>query len=104
MNGKIPVEQYIHALTRRSNEKLSMDVLLNPFGIEFEDQSSRTILIGHLLDELFLTYEKVDYIDGLDVAAAAWELGHEGAGRFLEVGPDLIFKQLIKGANPKILN
>ncbi len=69
-----------------------MKVLTLPFGISSDESASDVLLIGHVLDDLLETMKPGETIDCLDVAAIAYNLGHEPAGNFLDEAPWIIFK------------
>ena len=61
------------------------------FGMEVGIDVDQGILVGPVVEELISRFKSHEMIDCLDVAAAAWELGHEPAGLFLDEAPYLLF-------------
>jgi hypothetical protein len=66
--------------------------LLAPFGIHLPEvvPSRSGVLVGLLLDDLSMGFSKMDLIDPMDIAMAAYSLGEDDAGVFLENGTDAI--------------
>jgi hypothetical protein len=104
MDFRIPLNHYSRLLAGQSNNSLSLDVMFRPFGLDFSALCSTTLLVGHVLDALHENFPPNHPLDALDVASTCWELGHEDAGIFLDVGPDLVFSKLKKYFNIPILN
>jgi hypothetical protein len=83
-------KDYLNNLVSHSNEPITLNKLTLPFGIMSNDEESSTLLVGHVLELLSLNLEKGQAVDCIDVVAAAWELGHESAGEFLDEIPYII--------------
>lgn len=83
-------KEYLRALTRFSNEPVSMQRLLEPFSFEGDTEKSDDLLVGYVLDSLAQEFKDADTIDALDVATAAAELGFAPAEEFLDAGPHII--------------
>lgn len=76
------------------NEPLSLSVLLAPFGLTGNEQESDFLLVGHLLEVVNqdMVAGKRKNTDPLEIAAIAWELGYDGAEKFLDEGPLLLYQ------------
>ncbi len=91
MQLNLPFGIYKKTLRPLSNEPLEMNKLLKPFDFSVPNESTDPDLcVGLLLDLLAESFYDFECIDPLDVAEAAWELGFQPAGVFLEQGPLLI--------------
>lgn len=91
---KIKKSQYIKTLRRCSNRALSMNVLLEPFGLKSIAEECDFLLVGHFLDFLEESSQSLGYLDPMDVAGSAWELGYDGAEQFLDDGASMIYDDL----------
>ena len=88
---ELPLSAYLIRLTNSVNQPLNLTLLLSPFGLQLDNcGNDEFLMVGHILDDLVDLYEPSTMIDPLDVAATAWELGHEPAKDFLETGPYII--------------
>jgi len=87
----ITLREFLLAVGTHMNRALSLNLLILPFGLEGEIEVDQGLLVGHVIDELTSRFKPSDMIDCLDVAAAAWELGHEPAGDFLDEAPYRMF-------------
>lgn len=82
--------EYLKLLRPYSNTGLSLNRLTLPFGIISGSDESDNLLVGHVLDDLATRFADTDTIDPIDAAAAAYELGHEPAGDFLDEAPYIL--------------
>lgn len=99
MKLQLLFKDYLEILVPESNENLTLDILLKPFGISSILPQSTTILVGHFLDYLQEQYKDTDVIDVIDVAQSAVELGYDPAEFFLDQAPWLMVQmtqELIK--------
>lgn len=80
----LELADYERALKGKENESVTMELLLKPFGIKANGPKDKNLLMGLILDHLHDVFPARATIDPFDVAGAAWELGHEPAGVFLE--------------------
>ena len=97
MKLTIQLSEYIASLKGYSNAPLTLDRLTSPFGIASNRSESDTLLVGHVLDtlvELGPNSALEHSIDCIDVATAAFELGHEEAGPFLDEAPYIMYRML----------
>ncbi len=78
---------YLKLLSPYSNSPVTMNRITLPFGILSNSLASDTILMGHVLEDLSQRLPLDQMIDCLDVAAAAYDLGHDPAGDFLDEAP-----------------
>lgn len=78
---------YLKILRPYSNIALTLNRLTLPFGIISGSDESDGILVGHVLDDLASRFADGDKVDAIDVVAAAYDLGHEPAGPFLDEAP-----------------
>jgi hypothetical protein len=85
------LRDYLETVKSHMNRELSLNLMILPFGLEVDIEVDRGILVGHVVEELMSRFKPADTIDCLDVAAAAWELGHEPAGAFLDEAPYRMF-------------
>lgn len=83
----MPFKDYLKLLRGYSNVPLTLNRLTLPFGVISGSDASDTLLVGHVLDDMLARYEGHQMVDCIDVAAAAYELGHEPAGPFLDEAP-----------------
>ena len=83
-------QEYIRLLKAYSNKPLSLNRLTLPFGVISDGAESSSLLVGHVLDELASRQETLASIDCIDVLAAAYELGHDQAGEFLDQAPYIL--------------
>jgi len=90
MKLDMPFKDYIQSMVRRSNEPLTLNKLTQPFGIMSNDSESNSLLVGHILEVLMESLTANQAVDCIDVVAAAYELGHEVAGEFLDEMPYII--------------
>jgi hypothetical protein len=83
-------KEYLDILISHSNEPLTLNMLTLPFGILSNSEESNSLMVGHILEILAERMENGQVVDCVDVVAAAWELGHESAGEFLDEIPYII--------------
>jgi len=88
---KMTLKDYLLTVESHLNLALSLNLMIVPFGLEVDIDVDQGILVGHVVEELISRFKFTDSIDCLDVAAAAWELGHEPAGAFLDEAPYRMF-------------
>ena len=84
------LSEYLQLLKSYSNSVLTLNRLTLPFGIISGSEESESILVGHVLDDLAARFADTDTIDPIDAVAAAYELGHEPAGVFLDEAPYIL--------------
>ncbi len=94
MKPAVKFQDYVQIVGKKSNDPLNLRELAAPFGINLTDRNSPDLLVGHVLDELAESFVANDLIDCLDVATAAWELGHESAGDLLSEIPEKMATEL----------
>lgn len=87
MKTSMLFKDYIAMLKGYSNYPVTLNRLTLPFGIISDSIESDTVLVGHVLDDLTARFEAKDPVDCIDVAASAFDLGHEPAGSFLDQAP-----------------
>lgn len=71
--------RYIAELRAASNQPLSLDILLGPFGLTIDNEPDDSLLIGHLLDEIQDSVSEDGQVGVLDICTLALDLGHERA-------------------------
>jgi hypothetical protein len=81
---------YLKLLRPYSNSPVTLNRITLPFGILTNAIASDTLLMGHILEDLSQRLPLDQTIDAIDVAAAAYDLGHEPAGDFLDEAPYLM--------------
>ena len=87
------LDAYAQPLADTLNRPASLTRLLEPFGIPLEGTGEdESLLMGHVLDELYQEHRGESLIDPMDVASAAWGLGLDAAGRFLDEGPWILHR------------
>lgn len=79
--------EYLKLLRPYSNSPVTLNRITLPFGILSNGVASDTLLMGHVFDDLVSRIPLDQTIDCIDVAAAAYDLGHEPAGDFLDEAP-----------------
>lgn len=94
MKPAVKFQDFVKMIGKKSNDPLNLRELAAPFGITLSDINSPDLLVGHVLDELAQTFVASDMIDCLDVATAAWELGHDSAGALLSEIPKIMAAEL----------
>lgn len=94
MKWNMPFSEYLNILKGHSNRPLTLNRLTLPFGVISGSQESETLLVGHVLDELASRMGSEQTVDCIDVVAAAFELGHEPAGPFLDEVPYIISRMV----------
>ena len=94
MKVTMTLREYLLKVEPHMNRALSLNLLILPFELESEIEVDQGILVGHVIEELISRFKPNDEIDCLDVAAAAWELGHEPAGAFLDEAPYRLFEAI----------
>lgn len=92
MKTSMTFKDYLAILKAYSNIPLTMNRLTLPFGIISDSIESDTLLVGHVLDDLANRLSGKDPVDCIDVAAIAYDLGHEQAGPFLDQAPDILYR------------
>ena len=92
----IPTISYANDLKAYSNECVSGSLVFSPFGFTWPSQPSSFLLIGHLVEEI-VTCPKKNYVDPLDIAIVAWELGYSQLESFFEDGPTFLCKLALRG-------
>jgi hypothetical protein len=90
MKLNMTLKEYLRILKAYSNIPLTMNRLTLPFGVISGNEESDTLLVGHVLEDLMQRLEADQAIDCIDVAAAAYDLGHEPAGPFLDEAPYIL--------------
>jgi hypothetical protein len=83
----MPFKEYLGILRGYCNAPLTLNRITLPFGVISDAKESKTLLVGHVLDDLAARFDANAAVDPIDVAAAAYDLGHEEAGAFLEEAP-----------------
>ena len=92
---RMQLRHYMMRLRNCSNQPVSLNLLLAPFGLVGTcEVSSKHLVVGHVVDDLMDQYREDAVIDALDVVSSAWELGYEPAGVFLEEGPLMMYRLL----------
>lgn len=86
--------EFAAAVGDHANAPLSMQLLAHPFGLSGSAAPSETLLLGHILDDLASRYGPEDALDCFDVASAAYDLGLDEAGSFLDDAPELIMRRV----------
>lgn len=81
---------YIKLLSPYSNAPVTLNRITLPFGVISNAIASDSLLMGHVLDDLAQRLPLDQTIDCIDVAAAAYDLGHEPAGDFLDEAPHIM--------------
>ena len=94
MKINMQFKDYLSFLRNYCNSPLTLNRLTLPFGIISNSESSNTLLVGHVLEELATRFETDQAVDCIDVVAAAHELGHESAEAFLEEAPYIISRMV----------
>lgn len=94
MKLEMQFKDYLSILKDKSNQGLSLDLALLPFGISSLASASSTLLVGHLLDYLAEQCEAHTVIDAIDVTQASWELGLPGSDEFLDEAPRLMIQMV----------
>lgn len=79
--------EYLKLLSPYSNSPLTLNRLTLPFGIIAGSSEDTSLLVGHVLDDLATRFKEGDQVDAIDVAAIAYDLGHEPAAGFLDEAP-----------------
>lgn len=90
MKTSMQFKDYIAFLKSYSNRPVTLNRLTLPFGIISDSIESDTVLVGHVLDDLASRFEGKDAVDCIDVAASAYDLGHDAAGAFLDQAPYIL--------------
>jgi len=90
MRLSMPFKEYLKFLKTYSNTPLTLNRLTLPFGVISGSDESTTLLVGHVLDDLLTRLKGDEAIDCIDVVAAAYDLGHEQAGPFLDEAPYIL--------------
>lgn len=99
MKPSMPFKEYLKILKGYSNVPLSLNRLTLPFGIISDNKEDDFLLVGHVLDELASRIKDgAEDIDCIDVAACAYDLGHDNAEEFLDEAPYIMFR-MIKDAH-----
>lgn len=83
----LPLREYLVRIQGLINEPVNLQRLVLPFGMDIPGENDEFLLTGHVVEELISRHQLNDLIDCIDIAAAAWELGHEEAGLFLDEAP-----------------
>ncbi len=95
MKQSMPFKEYLKILKGYSNVPLSLDRLTLPFGIISDNKESDYLLVGHILDELASRLNNhSEAVDCIDVAACAYDLGHDDAEQFLDQAPYLMVRMI----------
>lgn len=92
MKLELQFKDYVNAMKSFANKPLSLEKVIEPFGISSSPATSDFLLIGHLLDYLSEDLHPDDAVDAIDIATAAYELGHEEAQNFLDEAPWLMIQ------------
>ena len=96
MHLQLSAKEYVARCQARSNHLLSLENMLEPFCIgPPKGARSSFLFLGHLLEQLQSLNSPDDYIDPLDVATLALELGFDQAESFLRDGPELMVRMLM---------
>jgi hypothetical protein len=90
MRISMPFKEYLRILKAYSNSPLTLNRLTLPFGIIGGNEESTSLLLGHVLDDLASRFDGDEAVDFIDVAATAYDLGHEPAGEFLDQAPHIL--------------
>lgn len=104
MKLQLSFKDYLKQIAQRANEPLSLATLTAPFGVAAPEESSSTLLNGHVLDDMAEAFAPDAIIDCLDVAAAAWELGFDPAGPFLEDAPLVMYRYITETTRTPFAN
>lgn len=95
MKPSMPFKEYLSILKGYSNVPLSLNRLTLPFGIISDNKESDVLLVGHVLDEIASRLKNyAEDIDCIDVAACAYDLGHDHAEAFLDEAPYIMFRMM----------
>lgn len=95
MKQSMPFKEYVKILKGYSNLPLSLNRLTLPFGIISDNKESDYLLVGHILDELQSRLKDgEEAVDCIDVAACAYDLGHDDAEQFLDQAPYLMLRMI----------
>lgn len=95
MKPSMSFKEYLSILKGYSNIPLSLNRLTLPFGIISNNKESDVLLVGHVLDEIASRLKDPgEAIDCIDVAACAYDLGHDHAEEFLDQAPYIMFRML----------
>ncbi len=94
MKISMTFKDYLDFLGSYANSPLTLNRLTLPFGIISDSLESDGLLVGHVLDELASRLGSGEAVDCIDVAAAAFELGHDPAGPFLDEAPYIMSRML----------
>ncbi len=92
MKMSMQFKEYLKLLKGYSNSPLTLNRITLPFGIISDSDESTTLLVGHVLEDLMSRWKGQDAVDCIDVVAAAYELGHDKAGPFLDQAPYILFR------------
>lgn len=92
MKMEIKFKDYLLDLQEQSNKPFNLNNALKPFGISGNDVFSSDLLFGHLLDGLKQEFDMEQFIDPIDIATIAYELGYEEANAFLTDAPWLLIQ------------
>lgn len=90
MKLSMKFSDYLGILKGYSNIPLTLNRLTLPFGVISGSDASDTLLVGHVLEDLATRLAGDQAVDPIDVAAAAYDLGHEPAGAFLDEAPYIL--------------
>lgn len=90
MRMSMQFKEYLKLLKGYSNAPLTLNRITLPFGIISDSDESTTLLVGHILEDLMSRHKGDEVVDCIDVVAAAYDLGHEKAGTFLDQAPDIV--------------
>ena len=89
MIDRLTLGDYITRLLRNETSPVSMEDLLEPFGISHRSSKVVDISFAEVFARLENEFKRSQIIDAIDVAAAAGALGCEEAIEYLEEGNEL---------------
>jgi hypothetical protein len=90
MRVSMTFKEYLRLLKAYSNAPLTLNRITLPFGIISDSDESTTLLVGHVLEDLATRLRADEAVDCIDAVAAAYDLGHEKAGPFLDQAPFIL--------------
>lgn len=97
MRLSLRLREYTDAFIGTEHAPVSMELILEPFGFFYHGDPDSSLLVGIFLQALSLEFEESEWLDPIDVAAAAVSLGYEAALGFMDEAPWLMTQAAKRG-------
>ena len=97
MKISMRLEEYLDSLRGSNDTPVSLKLILEPFGFYYPSDPDMHLSARVFCESLTAEYEMNEWVDPVDIAPSAMDLGYEPAAPFLEEAPWLMVQATKRG-------